>query len=372
MLLGATPAYADEWQGPEGLEFGARAGWAVPLGKFVDSQNQSADLSETVAGLVAGEVGFGYRIPRLYVGLAGGAGIGVLPKDACTDAKLSCSAADLKFKIEGQFHILPAAKLDPWLGLGIGYEAFLFSETFGSAKNSGAFGGFQFLSLSAGADYRVSDLIAVGPVIDFGMGSYSVASVNSRHIGDFETALHEWFFIGGRIVFDVPINKPASQPKPAPRANPDLETPPETEPPPPENTPPPTEPQQPPPVQPPTQPTPPPADVQPATPGNWPPSVPIADRSQCSLVCVSVNGAAVTTKGQAAVEKALSNHLGALRACASRSGKAATTTALVDFDAMGHARIDYAISTRESCTLPPSPALSGPQSTTWKCTDYCE
>lgn len=111
-------------------------------------------------------------------------------------------------------------------------------------------------------------------------------------------------------------------------------------------------------------------------PNAWPADVPIADRSSCSFVCVAKEGAAPRDSDKAALKKALDKHLGALRACVG-GGKSAAGV-VVSFDSRGNGLVNYTFgphaTPRSDCpgSFPPVKNVTGPASSKWHCTDYCE
>ncbi len=110
-----------------------------------------------------------------------------------------------------------------------------------------------------------------------------------------------------------------------------------------------------------------------ATPPGWPPSVGIADRTACTLVCME-NGASVEG---AQVEVVINKQLGALRACALHAMEYHAVSAAVTFGQDG--RMMMSVNTRglkppmRDCVaqIPAPGYFHGPPNTRWKCTDYC-
>ncbi len=62
--------------------------------------------------------------------------------------------------IQGQLHLLPADRLDPWVGLGFGWRGYW------GRVNGSDYGlqGLDLVRLQVGLDYRLSSSLAVGPV----------------------------------------------------------------------------------------------------------------------------------------------------------------------------------------------------------------
>jgi hypothetical protein len=191
----ATPA-ATSTAGGEGyadkkIRLGLRLGYALPLGSSADGVKMSDELS----GQIPIWIDAGYMVtPNILVGLYGQYGF-VQTKSSCT----GCSAHDLRFGVQGQYHLSPTESADPWLGLGIGYESLGLSQ----GGEDGSLKGFEFLNLQGGADFKVADALAVGPFLSFSLGKYSSATVNGVS-GDIpQTATHEWLTLGVKGTFGL-------------------------------------------------------------------------------------------------------------------------------------------------------------------------
>ncbi len=181
-LAAATTALADDdaQQGPRGIELGLRSGISLPLG---DSSSGNS-LKDSLTTRIPIWVDAGYRIsPRFYVGAMVQYGVISVADSVSTACSLSgadCLAYDLQAGLMGAFHILPDAKFDPWVGLGIGYE---WATIHGGAPNGSniTLSGLQFVNLQLVADYK--------PTPNFG----------------FSSALHEWLTFGLRGVYDISL-----------------------------------------------------------------------------------------------------------------------------------------------------------------------
>ena len=98
----------------------------------------------------------GWRIdPRWEVGVYGEFGLfssGDLPGDKAYSAGAG---------VQGQFHLFPGDRYDPWAGVGFGWRGYW------SDLNGGTYGlqGLDLARLQLGVDYRVTQAFAVGPVV---------------------------------------------------------------------------------------------------------------------------------------------------------------------------------------------------------------
>jgi len=187
----------------EGLELGARLGYGIPMGDAA----KDSKLSDGVASQIPLWIDAGYRIDEsLFAGVYFSYGLVQLNKDvkdACDAASVDCSASDIRFGVQGQYHLSPGESLDPWLGLGIGYE---MAKT-KSGDNTATTSGFEFLNLQGGADFAVSEGVGIGPFLSFSLGQYSKAKVETPAgsvDGDIEDkGMHEWLVIGVRGSFQL-------------------------------------------------------------------------------------------------------------------------------------------------------------------------
>jgi hypothetical protein len=221
-LLSASSAAA---QSDEGFEIGFRTGYGIALGKA----DGGTSLGDYVSGQIPLWLDLGYRAtPNIMIGLYGAYGFafaGGAFKDGCDSgagvagvvaAKADCSAHDLRFGGQVQYHFTPDRSLDPWIGAGFGYE-WLTNSVSASAGNadveiSNTRHGFEFLTLQGGLDFKPDEETnaGIGPYISFSLGEYSKTSIDCsgsicRTIGvrgtsgDIDdTAVHEWFTVGVR------------------------------------------------------------------------------------------------------------------------------------------------------------------------------
>jgi hypothetical protein len=188
-----------------GVALGARVGAALPLG----SAEQNDDLSDGIALGIPIMLEGGYRFgPGIVVGAY--LGWGPLFTKHCPDAA-SCSAWDLRFGLKGEYHLRTLPNIDPWVGLGTGWEILHGSQSAGSVSTSSSLSGFEFVTLQGGADFVLAPSITGGPFLSFSLGEYSNASVSGGAGGDASAsipnkALHEWLTIGFRAAYDIPLH----------------------------------------------------------------------------------------------------------------------------------------------------------------------
>jgi outer membrane protein W len=188
---------------------GLRLGYGIPMGKLADETG--AELSKAIKGNLPIWLDLGYMVtPNIMVGLYGQYGIGFAGSDiddACDTDGVDCSFSVIRLGLQGQYHLSPAEKLDPWFGLGIGYEWLGISASRGSVSQDITYRGFELLNLQAGLDYKVMPALGIGPFLSFSLGQYGHASMSGDAAdvsGDIDSkAFHEWLTLGVRGAFSI-------------------------------------------------------------------------------------------------------------------------------------------------------------------------
>ena len=204
MALTCMPAHADE---QSGIAVGFRTGYAIPIG--------AAKSGLSLGSLEGGKIPFwfdlGYRFsPHLYVGGFFEYGITFTPVHTCgggAGSALSCEGADMRGGIDFQYHFLPGQSVNPWAGLGIGYEQSRTRYEQEGTETSLIYYGFQFIDLQAGADLCVSKSIPFGPFVDLSFGQFSHEAykdtAGSSSDVPMQSKLHEWLTLGVRGELDL-------------------------------------------------------------------------------------------------------------------------------------------------------------------------
>ncbi|HET6338619.1 MAG TPA: outer membrane beta-barrel protein [Polyangiales bacterium] len=212
--LFSTAAHAHDRD--TGFEGGLRVGYGIPLGDADGGPDSS--LSGGISGQIPIQIDLGYRvIPNLTIGLYGQYGFGFVGDDASdgcdASSQISCSAHDIRLGIQAHYHFQPGQKLDPWIGLGLGYEWMGFSVEGGGLEVSSTLHGFEFFNFQAGLDIAVAEHFYIGPVLTLSFAQFSSLSIDCSSSsglcdqmpsasGDIdEKALHEWLMIGVRGVY---------------------------------------------------------------------------------------------------------------------------------------------------------------------------
>ncbi len=183
---------------PRKLHLALRSGYGVPLGEVRDGVPLKTDSSDPIptgmSGMIPIHLDVGYMaFPKVLLGLYAQYGIGFY--SSCS----RCSASDIRFGIQIQYHFVPKKTFDPWLGLGLGYEFMRAREHDAEGGNTASFSarGFELANLQAGLDIALGQAFTLGPFISFSLGRFSnsktrppggaeeVSSIN-------DTALHMW------------------------------------------------------------------------------------------------------------------------------------------------------------------------------------
>ena len=201
--------------GDVAFEAGVRTGIGIPLGKVSDP---AADLNDIASLQIPLQLDAGVRLfGNLFLGAYVQYGFAFVSDDVagCDDNALvdvDCSASDVRLGIQAHYHFMPRESLDPWIGLGFGYEwANLSAENDDSnTEISITVSGFEFFSLQFGLDIALSKHVRLGPFLSFSLAQFDDATVDCSGTalcsggiyGDVEDkALHEWLMLGARLVF---------------------------------------------------------------------------------------------------------------------------------------------------------------------------
>ena len=187
----------------EGLELGARLAYGLPMGEV----QEKADLSDFASSQIPLWFDIGYRInENLFAGAYLSYGLVQLADDACPDGA-DCSASDIRLGVQGHYHLSPGESIDPWFGLGIGYEMANSKVEAGGIESTGNYSGFEFLNLQGGADFQVSEGVGIGPFLALSIGQYSSYEsevAGNKTDGDIENkGMHEWLMLGVRGSFSL-------------------------------------------------------------------------------------------------------------------------------------------------------------------------
>jgi len=189
-----------------GFDFGARLGYALPMGKTAGSEN----LSDGVSGAIPLVLEAGYRVNGNFtVGALFQYGLAQIKDGSTTGcgSGIDCSGSVVRLGIEALYNFNLDTALTPWVGLGTGYEWFTISASAGGQSASVTAKGFEFATLHVGGDYRVSPQFALGPFLSASLAQYSSASIDAPGMSGSmdltDKKMHEWIQFGVRGKFGI-------------------------------------------------------------------------------------------------------------------------------------------------------------------------
>lgn len=199
-----------------GFTTGLRTGLGVPLGKAgQDFTGAARDLSDLTSWRAPIWIDVGYSPSGsttlgayLQVGV-GGTG------DSCI---ADCDWSDLRIGASAEWRLLPGAAVDPWIGVGLGYEWLSYRVLISAmienedgvletvrGRATERFGGPELL-LHGGVDFQVDDALRIGPYASATAGQYLTDSYRCQPASDLcpedgsidGAAFHSWIGVGVR------------------------------------------------------------------------------------------------------------------------------------------------------------------------------
>jgi hypothetical protein len=192
------------------------------------------------AGAIPLIVDLGWRfLPQLYLGAYGQVAPVVVRTgtDACPDSA-DCSGVNWRIGVELDYHPLPASRLDPYVGVGAGYEMLhrsvngpitVSSSAVGTTGMGGGTGttapksgmtnasiidqGWEMAAVTLGLDVRASDMLGIGPFVTGTFGRYDIhngtqstvlngGAVTSGSVPAVSHDVHQLLIVGVRGTFN--------------------------------------------------------------------------------------------------------------------------------------------------------------------------
>ncbi len=215
LLLTAQPVLAqDEYENGMG-ELSLNAGFALPLGNAAGTNPLSPSTgslseSDVINFSVPFGIAIGYRIAGVvFIGGTftyapfGSPNSSAPLFSTCAVSGTSCHSTTYHAGFTVQWHPWGSRGLDPYIGVGAGYEWLQVDVSGNSTPFSVQYNGFTWLDVPLGVDFRLSKDIRLGPYLDFMMGEYRNASVTLTGVSGLISprAIHFWLAGGVRIVF---------------------------------------------------------------------------------------------------------------------------------------------------------------------------
>ncbi len=179
---------------PSAFEGGVRLGVALPMGNVDGLTGDS--LGATVGVLVPLWLDFGARIGgHVYVGPYVLFGLG---NDGSALSGCGCTVFYGRGGLNALYHLLPSERVDPWFGVGVGYEGLLVD----AGSSPGVTGWVS--DLEAGADLALgASNMKLGPFAAFSLGQFDSPGTYTRPGSATQIpapgALHEWLTLGVRV-----------------------------------------------------------------------------------------------------------------------------------------------------------------------------
>ncbi|HEY8080054.1 MAG TPA: hypothetical protein VIF62_38250 [Labilithrix sp.] len=182
------------------MELGLGVGGALPFGK-ADGGASGVDLADEFGAAVPVQFDVAYRSAG---GVSIGARLGIaaasVASKACP-ATLTCDAYIVHTGIEAKWHFAPTEIVEPWIGLGVGWEWAHESTTAIGTGASNTLSGFELANLMCGAELRLADAWAVGPFASLSFAEYTTTTRSSIT----DKAFHEWLTLGVRGAYGLAL-----------------------------------------------------------------------------------------------------------------------------------------------------------------------
>jgi hypothetical protein len=195
----APPAAAEEDTHATRFEAAVRVGFSLPLGTTAGGD---VSLSDVAGFTIPFGVDVGVRIGGVvFVGGYFEYGAFGSPSANACNQTVSCSSNTVRLGGEVLIHPAGSARIDPWFGVGSGFEWLNLTATVNGLSGSAQYNGWEFINLQVGVDFALGSVVRLGPFVRFSMGEYTTLSASdgtSTSVAD--TALHEWLTFGVRLV----------------------------------------------------------------------------------------------------------------------------------------------------------------------------
>ncbi len=183
----------------KGFQMALSFGYSIPFGD-VDSSLKQGDLISSELPL---NLEFGYKVtPEIYFGGYVGYGFGdggSMVDKLCISSSVTCSLSTLRIGVNLQYHFRPEAKVNPYIGFGMGYESATFTASGPGGTAEVIARGFEVLRFTAGTDFRTNSVVGFGPYVNLGVGTYTSLDNGYESAPIEDAKLHGWLNVGIRI-----------------------------------------------------------------------------------------------------------------------------------------------------------------------------
>lgn len=219
LLLAAALILAAPTASLADFGLGVRLGYGVPGGdvlkgpapgggttsdKYSDYLKSQTELQLDAMFKTSSRVAAG-----VYLGYAPNT-IGGQLKDLC-NLGASCSSYTVRAGVQVTAELVDLGLIGLWGGIGTGYEAANFTIKAGGDKIDAQLRGWEWATISAGADLKPLPLLNAGLYLSYGFGQFTVESVkqsgttnsSETHAIGSNKATHNMFQIGLRGMFNL-------------------------------------------------------------------------------------------------------------------------------------------------------------------------
>jgi hypothetical protein len=190
------------------FEVAVRAGVSAPLGQSSSGKR----LSDWVGPSFPLTFELGARLfGRYELAAVGQYAVGIADSTSgsgCYTGNNACTASVGQIGVEFLYHPLGMAKVDPFVGVGVGYEWLVVRATVQGTNYNQALGGWNWAVLQGGVDFALGGVLRLGPYLLASAGQYQSSNFTvptpngpvSGSSSESNPAAHFWVSVGLRLV----------------------------------------------------------------------------------------------------------------------------------------------------------------------------
>jgi hypothetical protein len=159
---------------PGSIRFEAALRTGVGL-TFVNSSESAVPASTTVVMPVGVDIGIRINNKTFVGAFFQYDFFGSSPQPPGNFCLGTCTSTNGEVGLEVLWHPLGDSKVDPWLGIGTGYEWSTFTDSQGTANDtptSSAYSGWEVVYAQAGVDFELGTVVKFGPYVGFSVTDY--------------------------------------------------------------------------------------------------------------------------------------------------------------------------------------------------------
>jgi hypothetical protein len=190
------------------FEAGVGAGIGFPVGQLSSGKNLSDWVGLTFP--LTFELGarlFG-RYELIAVGQYSIGTVNSTSGSGCYTGNNACSASIGQIGVEFLYHPLGLARVDPYVGVGLGYEWLVIRATVQGKNYDQSFGGGNWAVLQSGVDFSLGSVVHLGPFLLASIGQYQTSNYTVPTAGGPQSgssavehpAIHVWLSVGLRLM----------------------------------------------------------------------------------------------------------------------------------------------------------------------------